>query len=201
MTKRAENPMGALVRAALHVLQIHDPGDFGHCLQPECIAAGLPGRCLPHRIADEVVSAWAHHDCEASPAVVGPDGFDQRVRDLAPGESVISPVPVTVVGANGQQKRYPAGTRVLRTGTKHPAWCMGLSCGEQDSDHTHIGRPDQVANVLVTLMRTDGEPPVITLTDVKDEEDETATVVVAAADARNLAQVIRMFGQRAAMAG
>jgi hypothetical protein len=77
----------------------------------------------------------------------------------------------------------------------HPAWCIGESCREVDGERTHVSAPDRVANVLVTLMHGEGEPPVLTICDLVDPSVAT-TVVVPAAFASSLARSVRLLGQR-----
>jgi hypothetical protein len=42
------------------------------------------------------------------------------VRSAA-GADVIAPTPVTTIRSNGQRTRHPAGARITRYGTTHPA--------------------------------------------------------------------------------
>jgi hypothetical protein len=83
------------------------------------------------------------------------------VRSAA-GADVIAPTPVTTIRPNGQRTRHPAGARITRYGTTHPAWCTGMSCRGPDTEHTHVGAADRVANILAVLMHTEGKPPVVT---------------------------------------
>lgn len=190
MPERTENPMDMLVTVAGRVLEVHDPGESGQCGQPDCVAAGLPGRCLPHRIADEVTSTWANRVYLT--ATVEPDESGEAAPSSRPGRGAVATGPQVVMRGRVKPIHHPART--------HPAWCTGLGCREPGRDSAHVGVPDRVANLMVTLMHAEGEPPVVTLTDLADDDAERATVVVPATFAGSLAQAVRLTGLRAVTA-
>jgi hypothetical protein len=190
MPEPTNNAMDALANAAAQVLEIHDPGEAGRCTQADCLTRGLAGRCLPHRIADEVISTWANriHLPTARPWRTAAPPTNPSPRR---GRTVVLP-------SGAKSIQYPPGTFPVGTDTVHPAWCVGLSCREPDGDRTHIGTPDRVANLLVTLMHMEGEPPVVTVSDLTHATTKTTTIVVPVEFAASLAQAVRLTGLRAA---
>ena len=196
MPDSGTDPMEALITAAVRALEVHDPGEHG-CTQPECVAAGLVGRCLPYRIADEVISTWANRVHLPVPA--GSKDFERIFNALPPGGVVIATEPVILARPGEKAERHDAGTRVVRRFDGHPSWCTGSYCREPGAEASHVSAPDRVANVMVTLMYLEGEPPVVTLTDLANEDAES-TIVVPAAFAGSLAQSVRLTGLRATTA-
>jgi hypothetical protein len=196
MSESVDEAMEALVGAAVEVMVRHDPGESGRCPDADCVAAGLSGRCLPYRLADQVISAWANRlDLVATP-IVGPNEVEWAINSLAPGQSVISSMPVKAVGANGETRWHPPGTRLVRTGVGHPPWCDSRAC-RLIEDATHIGTPDMVANLMITLMQMDGDAPVVILSDMTENPSESGTVAVPVGFAASVAGTVIALGQRA----
>jgi hypothetical protein len=195
MTDSPDDLMGALLDAAARVLAKHDPGECAPCLEPACVAARAPGRCLPYRIADEVLGTWSNRVHAAPLRVVDPEEVDV-INRLEPGQSVITGVPLVVVKANGEQTYHRSGIRVVRA-AGHPWWCVMGSCrGAGAYGGRHIGEPDQVAHVWITLMQAEGEQPMIALTDLSVEAHQAATVTVPAAFAGRLGRALQVIDQR-----
>lgn len=190
MSERLDDRMEVLVTAATRVLAVHEPEGEGHCSQPDCVSAALVGRCLPHRIASGVVSTWANriHLRPARPWSPFPSATDVPERR---GQVFVTPGGVKAM-------YYPAySMSPMFTGARHPAWCTGVSCRRPGGQRVHIGAPDTVANVMVTLMHMEGSPPVVTLTDLTAEDSEAATVAVPVAFTGSLAQAVRLTGLHA----
>ena len=194
-----DEAMNALIGAAIQVMGHHEVDASGRCGRPECVLAGVAGRCLPYRLADWVVSGWANRRDLTLSATVGPDELDQAVSGLAPGQSLITPGPVQVLEANGQTRWFPPGTRVVRAVQGHPPWCAATAC-RLAQDQTHIGLPDVVANVMITLMQTEGEAPMIVLADLTEGLDEAGTLAVPVGYAPSFAQAVSALGRHATSA-
>src|SRR2546430_13393687 len=108
MSEHVANPIDGLLVAAARVLEVHEPGDEGRCTEPDCIAAGLAGRCLPQRIADQVISTWANRS--HLPVVVDGDEVGPVVDALRSGRAVVINGPMVTAQPSGAAIRHPAGT-------------------------------------------------------------------------------------------
>ena len=194
-----DEAMDAPIGAAIEVMGRHEMDGSGRCGRPECVLAGVAGRCLPYRLADGVVSGWANRRDLTPGLAVTPDELDQAVNSLAPGQSLITPGPVQVLEADGETRWFPPGTRVIRAAPGHPPWCAARTCRLVE-DRTHLGLPDVVANVMITLMQTEGEAPVIVLSDLTVGLDEAGTVAVPVGYAPSFAQAVSALGRHATSA-